>query len=295
MQIRRDAIDAKIGRNNSYKTRRVGMFDNVSKFLVERYSADFATWLLGESIELTTLSPTELSLEPIRADALILLQSDDVVLHCEFQTNTSAKIPFRMADYRLRVYRRFPQKRMVQVVIYLRPTDSPLAYETAFRLENLECRFNVVRIWEVEPEVLLATPGLLPYAVLSRTDAPEGMLRQVVSRLEQLPNSASKNDLMAATSILGGLKLEGDTIRRVIRSEMMRESVIYQEIVQESELKQAQSLILRQLNRRVGNLSLELETRVKTLPLVRLEELGEALLDFSQVNNLVAWLDVDRS
>jgi hypothetical protein len=28
---------------------------------------------------------------------------------------------------------------------------------------------------------------------------------------------------------------------------------------------------------------------------VRLEELGEALLDFSQVNNLVAWLDVDRS
>jgi len=33
------------------------MFDNVSKFLVERYSAEFATWLLGESIELSTLSP----------------------------------------------------------------------------------------------------------------------------------------------------------------------------------------------------------------------------------------------
>jgi predicted transposase YdaD len=255
------------------------MFDNVSKFSVERYSTDFATWLLGESIELTTLSPTELSLEPIRADALILLQSDDVVLHCEFQTDTSAKIPFRMADYRLRVYRRFPHKRMVQVVIYLRPTDSPLAYETAFRLENLECRFNVVRIWEVEPEVFLATPGLLPYAVLSRTDAPEGMLRQVVSRLEELPDSA----------------LEGDTIRRVIRSEMMRESVIYQEIEQQGELKQAQSLILRQLNRRVGNLSLELETQVKALPLVRLDDLGEALLDFNEMGDLVLWLDANLS
>jgi predicted transposase/invertase (TIGR01784 family) len=275
------------------------MFDNISKFLVERYSAEFATWLLGESIDLTILSPTELSLEPIRADALILLQSDDVVLHCEFQTDPSAKIPFRMADYRLRVYRRFPQKRMVQVVIYLRQTDSSLAYETVFRLDNLECRFNVVRIWEVEPDVFLSTPGLLPYAVLSRTDAPEGMLREVASRLEQLPDSASKNDLMAATSILGGLKLEADTIKRVIRSDMMRESVIYQEIVQESEqrgeLKQAQSLILRQLNRRVGNLSLELEARVKALPLVRLEELGEALLDFSQMGDLVAWLDVARS
>jgi predicted transposase YdaD len=104
---------------------------------------------------------------------------------------------------------------------------------------------------------------------------------------------------MAATSILGGLKLEGDTIRRVIRSEMMRESVIYQEIVQESEqrgeLKQAQSLVLRLLNRRVGNLSIELEARVKALPLVRLDALGEALLDFGEVNDLVAWLDVDRA
>lgn len=33
---------------------------------------------------------------------------------------------FRMADYALRVFRRFPQKRLVQVVIYLRPTDSEL-------------------------------------------------------------------------------------------------------------------------------------------------------------------------
>ena len=70
----------------------------------------------------------------------------------------------------------------------------------------------------------------------------------------------------------------------------MLESVIYQEIVQESELKQSQSLILRQLNRRVGNLSIESETRVKDLPLVRLEELGEALLDFTAMADLEAWL-----
>ena len=93
------------------------MFDNVCRFLAESFSADFATWLIGESIELTQLSPSELSLEPIRADALILLQSDEIVLHIEFQTEPKAQIPFRMADYRLRVYRRFPNKRMRQVVI----------------------------------------------------------------------------------------------------------------------------------------------------------------------------------
>ncbi len=75
----------------------------------------------------------------------------------------------------------------------------------------------------------------------------------------------------------------------------MRESVIYQEIEQQGELKQAQSLILRQLNRRVGNLSLELETQVKALPLVQLDDLGEALLDFDRVGDLVLWLDADLS
>jgi predicted transposase YdaD len=40
------------------------MFDTVCKFLVEHFSEDFATWLLGKPVELTELSPTELSLEP---------------------------------------------------------------------------------------------------------------------------------------------------------------------------------------------------------------------------------------
>ena len=53
------------------------MFDNVSKFLAENFSEDYATWLLGRPVTLTKLSPTELSLEPIRADSLILEQSED--------------------------------------------------------------------------------------------------------------------------------------------------------------------------------------------------------------------------
>ncbi|MGL6139082.1 MAG: Rpn family recombination-promoting nuclease/putative transposase, partial [Planktothrix sp.] len=95
------------------------MFDSICKFLAENFSEDLASWLLGSPVALTELSPQELSLEPIRADSLILLQSDDLVLHTEFQTEPDAKIPFRMLDYRVRVYRRFPNKVMRQVVIYL--------------------------------------------------------------------------------------------------------------------------------------------------------------------------------
>lgn len=72
------------------------MIDNISKFLIEQYSSDFAAWLLGESIPLTTINPTELNVEPVRADAVMLLQSSNVILHTEFQTAPDFTMPFRV-------------------------------------------------------------------------------------------------------------------------------------------------------------------------------------------------------
>jgi predicted transposase/invertase (TIGR01784 family) len=125
------------------------MYDNVCKFLAASYSQDFAQWLLGEPIGLTQLSPSELSVSPIRADALILLASEQMVLHLEFQTRSDATIPFRLADYRLRVYRRYPNKQMRQVVLYLKPTESALVYQTVFEISGMRHEFEVIRLWEV--------------------------------------------------------------------------------------------------------------------------------------------------
>lgn len=125
----------------------------------------FYHYPFGQPHTLTTLSPTELFSEPIRADALILLQSDTLVLHIEFQTQPDEAIAFRMADYRLRVYRHFPDKRMYQVVVYLRRSRSPLVYQTRFELPSTDHEFNVVRLWEEPTELFLQTPGLLPFAL----------------------------------------------------------------------------------------------------------------------------------
>jgi predicted transposase/invertase (TIGR01784 family) len=88
------------------------MFDTISKFLTETFPEDYATWLLGRPVPLTQLSPTELSLEPIRADSLILEQSEDLVLHLEFQTKPDENMGFRMLDYATRVYRRLVESRL---------------------------------------------------------------------------------------------------------------------------------------------------------------------------------------
>ncbi|MBO3462988.1 DUF4351 domain-containing protein [Aetokthonos hydrillicola Thurmond2011] len=51
-----------------------------------------------------------------------------------------------------------------------------------------------------------------------------------------------------------------------------------------------QSLVLRLLNRRIGEINSSLVERVGGLSIEQLEELGEALLDFSAVADLEAWL-----
>lgn len=211
------------------------MFDNTCKFIAELYSPDFATWLLGKPINLTKLSPTELSIEPIRADALILLQSDEVVLHIEFQTEPDKDMPFRMADYHLRLYRRFPNKRIHQVVIYLDKTKSEEVYKTTFTTGKLRHEFEVIRLWEQSPEIFLRTPGLLPFAVLSATENKASTLQQVAAAVDKISERRTQSNISAAAAILAGLVLDKEVIGRLLRKDIMRESVIYKMIKTEGE------------------------------------------------------------
>jgi predicted transposase/invertase (TIGR01784 family) len=112
--------------------------------LAEHFSVDIASWLLGTPISLTKLEPSELFAEPIRADAVIFLEAEDLLAHIEFQTDPDPAIGFRMADYRLRGYHRNPQKQMRQIVVYLRPTRSPRVYQTTFEISGLRGEFEVI-------------------------------------------------------------------------------------------------------------------------------------------------------
>ncbi len=55
-------------------------------------------------------------------------------------------------------------------------------------------------------------------------------------------------------------------------------------------IERERSLIIRLLIRRVGELPAGLQSQVEALPLDSLEALGEALLDFSSLEDLLAWL-----
>lgn len=76
-------------------------YDNICKYLAEQYPADFVRWLLAIEPSDIKLLKTELTLEPIRANAVTFLQTANRILHIEFQTLTASNspLPLRMLDY----------------------------------------------------------------------------------------------------------------------------------------------------------------------------------------------------
>ncbi len=270
-------------------------YDNVLKRLAATYPSAFVQWLLTVDAANIEVLPTELSLEPVRSDAVYFLPHPGRILHLEFQTEPKSNppVPVRMLDYFVRLYRQYDRP-IEQVVIFLKPTTSEAVFTEEFAVGNTMHRYRVIRMWEQDPTPLLANPALLPLAVLARTDAPRSLLQQVAAQVELIDELQQQREISAYTEILAGLKFEKDLIRRFLREELMRESVIYQEIQQEALQKglqqEAATLVLRLLARRLGLVTLEVRSQLQQMPVAQLEELGEALLDFSSVQDLMDWL-----
>jgi predicted transposase YdaD len=105
--------------------------------------------------------------------------------------------------------------------------------------------------------------------------------------------------------LLVGLKITIETTPEIVDADqelMMALSQAYLEWEQATEQRGIQkgrqegmqegerSLILRQLNRRLGTIPAEAQSQIQTLSLEQLEVLGEVLLDFSTLTDLETWL-----
>ncbi|BAZ26178.1 hypothetical protein NIES4073_70840 [Kalymmatonema gypsitolerans NIES-4073] len=63
-----------------------------------------------------------------------------------------------------------------------------------------------------------------------------------------------------------------------------------QQGLQQGMQQEAATLVLRQLNRRFGRVTPQLQERIQNLSTTELEDLAEALLDFTNIADVEAWL-----
>ncbi|MDJ0617937.1 MAG: Rpn family recombination-promoting nuclease/putative transposase [Calothrix sp. MO_192.B10] len=81
-----------------------------------------------------------------------------------------------------------------------------------------------------------------------------------------------------------GITLQETRVYREIKEEGIKEGI-------KEGLQREKSLVIRLLTRRVGELPQQVRQQVESLPVEQLENLGEALLDFSSMADLQTWLE----
>jgi predicted transposase/invertase (TIGR01784 family) len=213
-------------------------YDNLCKLIAENHPLEIATWLLGKPPEDIEILKTELSIEPIRADAITFFKTTGRILHIEFQTRWPSEppMPLRSLDYWVRLHRQYKVPVDQYVILLLPPTDET-QITNVFQADNTRHEFNIIRLWEQDPAIFLNNPVLLPFASLTQTDNPDRLIQQVAQQVNAIPTTATRRQIASYVQLMAGLRYDKTTIRTLFREDIMRESVIYQEILQEGELK----------------------------------------------------------
>ena len=141
-------------------------------------------------------------------------------------------------------------------------------------LKELNHRFNVIRLWEQPTEIFQNYLGLLPFAALSQTDNPEETLKQVARQIENIADKQVQSNVAASTAIISGIALNKEIIQRLLRSEIMKESVIYQEILlegkAEGKIDERNQIAINMIR---SNLSLDLVAQFTGLTLKQVKKL----------------------
>ena len=120
--------------------------------------------------------------------------------------------------------------------------------------------------------------------------------QRAINELQALPsdNPFQKATLELVYNLRENLRINQD-IDEDDRELIMRLEPLYQrdreQAKLEGRLEGEQRLVIRQLNRRLGEIDASLTEQVRGISIAQLEALGEALLNFSRVADLQAWFN----
>ncbi len=223
----------------------------------------------------------------------------------ELQLRYHLKLPLRMRAYAALAEEKYGLP-IYPVLVNILPPASTVSIADRFESNflGLQARqdYRVINLWEVDAAIVFerSLTALLPFVPILRQGGEAAIVQQALNQLRQ------DEQLIELESLLGffaSFVLSADVVRQIMRWDMavLRESPWYQEILREGELRGEQqglqrglqrerSLICKQLTRQVGDLSPTITTQIQTLSPEQLEALGEALLDFTQAENLENWL-----
>jgi predicted transposase/invertase (TIGR01784 family) len=161
---------------------------------------------------------------------------------------------------------------------------------------------RITRIYLDELSTVDSLPIGLELMLLTtlEDDRAVSTAKMLIKRSEQLPDSRAIIEMISTIMVYRFTNLTRTEVEAMIGI-TLQQTRVYQDAKAEGKAEgmnegrqaEGQSLILRLLSRRFGTVSSEVNAAVIALPLVKLEDLGEALLDFKEINDLINWLEIN--
>ncbi|NJM59639.1 MAG: Rpn family recombination-promoting nuclease/putative transposase [Oscillatoriales cyanobacterium RU_3_3] len=142
---------------------------------------------------------------------------------------------------------------------------------------------------------LPVTVGAMVLTIVKETEAPAAA-RELIARTEQVALTPREKrdiiDVVTSIMVYKFTNLSQLEVRTMLGLDLTQEPRAIREAKDEVRGQEAIALITRQLTRRLRQeLSEEMRSRLSLLPLPLLEDLSEALLDFTTLADLEAWLE----
>jgi predicted transposase YdaD len=130
--------------------------------------------------------------------------------------------------------------------------------------------------------------------LLGRGKTQQQAINEVIAFDDRDPKRSSILKLLAnwkiSIEITGQISEEQELMMALSQAYLEWEQQTEQRGIEKGLQQGEQSLILRLLTRRIGEVAPAMLQQIQGLTLIQLESLGEALLDFTSADDLVMWL-----
>jgi hypothetical protein len=233
-----------------------------------------------------------------------------LLIHVEIQANPEDKFPERMFSYNLRIFDKFGQPAIsLAILCDADPKWRPNQYSYSYPDSSLDFKFGIVKLLDYHNRWQELEASDNPFATVVMAHLKT---QQTIKKLGE--RKSWKFSLIRRLYELGLQEKDIRNLYRFIDWVMMLskdlEAEFWQDFKQfEQERTMSyittgerigyergkQELVIRQLQRRVGELPEDVKTDIQTLSLEQLEALGEALLDFTGFEDLQNWLAANKT
>jgi predicted transposase YdaD len=274
-----------------------------SKRLISLSPAAWAKWVTGQTgIIAQEIINSEFQWISRDSDVLIKAQHPQhgpfLILN-ELQLNYTSAMPRRVRAYTALAEEKYNLPVYPVLINFLPPAKTVTIapnYSSNFLGIHAHQDYRIINLWEIDANLAFQADllSLLPFVPIMQNGGTPEMLEQAAYQLRQ---NQTLDEFSPLLGFFANFVLDSALVQQILRWDMvvLEESPWYNEIIRRGEARgrqeEACDMVLRQLVRRVGSIAPQIEVQVRSLQREQLENLGDALLDFTSPTDLVTWMN----